>query len=271
MGSERESLALQETHALTFARRYATNLRQPRDLLTPSGLMVVTSTQAYIHCRETSLTAYLQSPPGEENHCWGRTIFSEIVFCDMMTLLLHEALRRTGMSIELASHAVDISVDEGQCYQKGADLYLARPQIVEGTFVQEPLCGIDVTIANGPNVNNKRRKPGLQFDTGMPVIVVPLKDLRHGPKQQYHFWYHLDRHVLPAVRQGLLYAPFHGLTAEEFALWRSAIRKKLTEGIRICKERIQESSDPRISAYPHLPVIADKLAVMERITNGIDR
>lgn len=171
------------------------------------------------------------------------------------------------MTLEFAPTSIDESRTEEEYYQKGADFYVARNRPTPEGMVHEPICGIDITVANGSVIRNKRRKVGLQFATAMPVIVMPLKDLCSGERQQYTFPYYLDRQVRDAVIHGNFDTAFYGLEEHEAITWQKALAEKLQNGLHQCQQRITDCADPRITSFSEMPTVMEKLAYMQGVIN----
>lgn len=253
-----------------FIESYLELLNRPISLLNHVGTIDFISEKGDLDERRIDLTEYFshKSQTGED---WiiGRAIFAEVVGAKILSAIFTEELNHTGMSIELVPTSLDKShFKPGEPYQKGTDLLLVRNTGKAANITRLPECGFDITIGDNGWVKHKRRLPGLQTATAIPVTVLPLRDLTYDRRRNYRFHKYLDLVAKKEVLENGEYTPLNNLDEYDIALWKIVLKNKISDGIAICRNRLQSDDNKQITSFPYMEDVIRHLDKTKAILTG---
>ncbi|MGI5827750.1 MAG: hypothetical protein ACOX6V_01870 [Patescibacteria group bacterium] len=254
----------EEVNILNFLKEYIDETDRPLRLLDHTGPVTYSSDSSFVDLRTAAQYFYLIRKPVSADYYWGRTVFAEKVFAELLKQEFSQFLNQNGIVLELAPDEMDHSSRAGYTeYQKGADMCLAwRKEDLD------PICGIDVTVGKRNLVRRKRGRPGIQTRSAMGVIVFPLRDFVFGPGLQQDFLSYLDTHARNSVLRTGEYQPYYGLTAGEIELWRYITAEQFKEAISSCRLGLETSTERGVFTFPHLPYVLEQLEFMDSVISS---
>ncbi len=225
--------------------------------------------------RSAALDEFLLSPPRADQHSWGRTILSEIVFEDMLQRELGPVLQSYDLRVVPATTAIDSSASNKPPYSDGNGLELSEEDLLtfQSGFTpydqkgadlividskKQALIGFDTTIGNHATVNTKRRRTPLQPFPAMPVAVLGLQNMPFGPYKGFVPF--IDN----VVRNNILH--FGEMHLDKWRWDRKTtafVKQTMTTGIQSARYGIKRDITP--GSYPYLKEVQTKLNLAERL------
>lgn len=184
--------------ALSQCILYGKWLTRPLDLQNHTQIIRHRMDLELLRKRQMAIYSYLCHENGYST--WGGSLFAEIVAGQLIRTVFSQQFRDNNLAMRSAPSSMDQSVRRCTplfAYQKGADLCVVEKRLANNARARRHLVGIDVTIHPDEDVvKQKKAQPGIQCNSGMPVIVVALG--RVGT-DSLDFWQYME-----AVRQKLL-------------------------------------------------------------------
>lgn len=247
VGSEAESYL-----AARFITTYGAKIIRPLFPHNHAGYLEYRSRERIVNNRQQALRRYFNSVPEAGEWCWGRTILSEIVALLNLKDVLGGLLSRLRCKITLVPTTLDESkYHDATRYCKGMDLLIMDERCY-------PQLGIDVTVGGGDFLKRKLARFGIQQELAIPVIVLPLRDLRI-PDGSLAFREYLDGIARPMVWETGTYVSFTGLNRTEMLIWQIQLLSRIVSRLEQTSVDLQNALDPRITQYPHLNEILVKI------------
>jgi|GEM_PF-3533596 len=247
--------------AAAYIASYRKSLTRPLSLITRHGIEQAFTFPSDIDGREKVLEHYLSVRAGIPFDGHGRAYVAEITAGEMIAAYLEEA-GFGHLRVIYAPAGMEGSVRNICEYHKGADLVIVN---AANRNKLEPLMGVDVSLGNAAILKDKRRKPGIQTTSGIPVAVLGFTELE-GPEVPYFEGY-FDASMRPAIQTGTN-TRLVGLSAQATASVMQRMRACLGSGLVHCGEQLLEARDPFIAEHPARPLIERKIGEMQTVFAG---